>query len=150
MKKKKAKVVWYIELSLCVILAVLYVGLFLFILQGHSCPPSSGAFRSRMLSQLSECGTAEKALRRLETGFDTEFGLYTMSECYPSTVEGVLFMVMIEAPSGASPQYSVLILHPAPKQSDMCFCKREANGSVKGKAFAVRYIDWNEDEQLPK
>ena len=103
-----------------------------------------------MPNRLSECATAEKALQRLETGLDNELGLFKVSECYPSSVEGVLFMVMIEAPSGASPEYSVLFLYPAPEQSHMRFRRKEVNGGVKREAFAVRYVDWNEDEQIPK
>ncbi len=146
MKKKKSKVVWYIEVVVCVILVSLMVLVSMNIWQGHShSEPWERLIRS-MSHRLSECATAEEALQSLERGCNVDLGLYKVSESYPSSVEGVLVMVMINAPSGASPQYSVLVLHPAPKQSDMHFRRRGVNGDVKKKAFAVRYIDWNPDE----
>jgi hypothetical protein len=96
-----------------------------------------------MARSLSECDKAKQALFRLEHGSDTGLGSYTISENYPSSVEGTLVMVIIDAPSGESPQYSVLFLNPARKPFRMYFQKKEAGGEAKQKAFAVRYLDWD-------
>ncbi len=154
MNAKKAKIAWCLKLTPYVIsvfvLGVLVVGAVQLLLMPLPSSPPQKAFTQQMSDRLAKCDTAQKALQRLDTGRDEVFGLYEVSENYPSSVKGAVFMVMIEAPSGTSPEFSVIVLYPTPEQLHMRVRRREAGGAVKRKAFAVRYIDWDEGEQLPK
>lgn len=144
MSREETKAVRYAKLFLCfVLVSVLALGV-LGILQQPSPPPVSGeVFADVMLQRLSQCASAQGALQRLERGYDRDMGSYRVSKSRPSSIRGILLRVVIDAPSGASPQYSLHFVYPAPRQLDMCSWRKEANGSIQRKAFAERYVDWN-------